>query len=145
MVERVLIDSSAFIEFFREGDSDLAETVDQLLEARLAAVCGVVKAELLQGTRSEREFKRLGRMLDALPCLPEPDDRWSRVARLGFDLRRQGVNGVRVPDLLISVVALHADVPLLHRDAHFDAIIARVRGLRLFGAPGEAGGSSDPV
>jgi predicted nucleic acid-binding protein len=133
MVERVLIDSSAFIEFFREGDSEIALAVDQLLEARLAATCGVVKAELLQGTRSDREFKQLRHMLDALPCLPEPEDRWSHVARLGFDLRRAGVNGVRLPDLLIATVALHTEAPLLQRDAHFEAI-ARVRELRLLGA-----------
>ena len=124
MTERlVLVDTSAFIEALRgDGDRVVRERVDELLARDRAAVCGPVVAELLIGTRHEAEYRLLDADLRSRHNLVPPADLWRRVARLGYDLRRQGQT-VPITDLAIAVVAMHNDAALLHRDRHF-ALIA---------------------
>ena len=134
----VLVDTSAWIAFFRDPESAVGALVDRLLDEDCAAIVPVVRAELLQGARSEAEFERLGRLLGALELLREPDDVWDRVARLGYDLRRHGVNGVGIPDLLVAAAAVEHDVPVLTLDADFARVTA-VCALRLARPPGGVG------
>ena len=129
--ELVLVDTSAWIEFFRGTNHPAVPALDRLLFDDQAAITGVIRAELLQGARTEAQKAALARQLAALHQLPDPSDLWDRVALLGYALRRQGYE-VRIPDLVIAAVALANDVPVLALDAHFPAI-AKVSSLRLAG------------
>ena len=131
MDEVVLIDTSAWVDFFRAPESPMARMVDHLLAEQLAATTGVVQAELLQGTRSKRQFRTLEQRLVALEQFDEPPDAWDRVARLGYRLHRGGHSGVGIPDLLSAVTAEFHGIQVLTRDHHFDAI-ASVSSVRLF-------------
>jgi len=110
MGDLILVDTSAWIEFLRRAESPVADMVDRILAEDLAALTGVVKAELLQGARSDREFEDLRVLLSACHSCPEPPDLWDRVARLGRSLRRNGVSGVGIPDMIVGVTAVHNDV-----------------------------------
>lgn len=125
MDRRVLIDTSAWVEFFRTPDSPGAQIVDQLLAEDLAATTGVVRAELLQGARSKKDYERLALLLDALERLPEPTDLWDRVAVLGYTLRLKGHSGIGIPDLLVAATAAYNNSPVLTLDKHFEAIAAQ--------------------
>ena len=126
MNDLVLVDTSAWIEFFRRGNSPVAEIVDRLLSEDLVATVGVIKAEIWQGARTEQEFRRLELMLGALTLLKDPPDLWKRVGELGFRLRRAGHTGIGIPDLLIAVAAQHWKIAILTLDRHFEAISAVV-------------------
>jgi hypothetical protein len=128
----VLVDTSAWIEFFRSPDSPVGNLIDELLSHDLAAICGVVYAELLQGTRTVNEYSKLDGLLKALPLLAPGDSLWSKTAEAGFLLRRKGISGVGIPDLLIAVTAWDNDVGVLTLDEHFQSI-SQVRSLRLIG------------
>ena len=119
----VLVDTSAWIEFFRGGTHPVADVVDRLLFDDRVALTGVVRAELLQGARNDAQKTALGRQLAATTRLIDPPDMWDRVADLGYSLRRKGFE-VRLPDLAIAVVAMAHDIPVLSLDAHFEAIAA---------------------
>ena len=121
MDEPVLVDTSAWVEFFRDTDSPISGVVDRLLEEELVVTTGVIRAELLQGTRSEREFDELAVLLAALPELDEPSRLWDEVARLGFRLRRAGLS-VGIPDIVIAVTARESGSRLLTLDRHFERI-----------------------
>ena len=81
----------------------------------------MVQLELLGGARSEREWELLRGHLQALHQLPVSEEQWQEAARMGFQLRRQGVS-VPFTDLLIGAVAIKSGAVLLHRDRHFDFI-----------------------
>ena len=132
MDNRVLVDTSIWIDFFRYGEGHVGSVLDRLLAEDLVATTGLIRAELLQGCRSRKRYRDLSLMLDAVHPLAEPLDIWNRVGRLGFDLRRKGHNGVGISDLLIGVVALHHGIHLLTLDQDFDAI-SQVRPLALLG------------
>jgi len=116
-----LVDTSAFIEFSRRAESDVAWAVDRALEEGAAAVCAVVAAELLTGCRSESEYHAMELLLGGLEWLPLTDECWVRAAALGFNLRRAGVT-VPLADRLVAVTARLNGVELLQCDRHFDLI-----------------------
>ena len=94
-----------------------------LMQRRLQRVttCWVVKSELLVGTRNDAGFRKLDKLLDALPEIPIDAAVWKEAARLGTDLRRHGMT-VPLPDLLIAEAAIQAEIELWHTDDHFEKI-----------------------
>jgi predicted nucleic acid-binding protein len=123
----ILVDTSAWIEFFR-GRGPLADRVDDLLEADDVALCGPVVTELRRGIRAASERKRVLPLLGSCHLLPQPPSLWEDAGDLGFALARKGAT-VKSLDLLIAVYALSHQVPLLTTDRDFELI--RKAGLPL--------------
>ena len=130
MDRRILIDTSAWIEFFRGSDSKAAAVVDHLLAQDAAAISEVVMTELLQGAKDVKEYRGLEVLLGALHPCPLPDDVWMRIAASGFKLRCAGFSGVRIADMLIAETAYFNNIPLYTLDKHFK-FIAEIIPLKL--------------
>lgn len=113
----ILVDTSAWIEFFR-GSDPVAGSVDAVIESNDAALCGPVITELRRGFRSRAERARVLPLLDACYLLADPPSLWQDAGDLGFSLGRRGVT-VKSLDLLIAAYALAHSVPLLTTDKGF--------------------------
>ncbi len=116
----ILVDTSAWIEFFRDR-APLAAAVDGLLAENDAALCGPVVTELGRGFRSARERARVMELLEGCHLLAQPQDLWGEAGELGALLGRRGAT-VKSMDLLIATYALAHSVPVLTLDADFAAI-----------------------
>jgi len=128
---RYLVDTSAWLDALqpRPERSGVRERVRTLLAADQVVLTGVVRAEILRGTRDEVEYTRLAAMLDAIERLPSTEADWDDAGRVGFRLRRAG-RTANLPDLVIASVALRHDVTVLHSDSDFDALAHHI-GLRV--------------
>jgi len=125
-----LIDTSAWILALRKGKKERARSeVGRLIEKNLAAITGIVKLELLCGTRTKSEYKELKEDLEALIQLEITGNTWDRASQLAYSLRRKGVT-VPSADVLIAAVAMENGCNLLHADHHFDLIAEHNVGLR---------------
>ena len=111
----ILVDTSAWIEFFR-GRGEMADRVDDLIDADEGALCGPVITELRRGLRSTSERARVLPLLAACRSLDQPSRLWEEAGELGFFLGRRGTT-VKTLDLLVAVHALAHGVPLLTVDA----------------------------
>ncbi len=126
----VIVDTSAWIESFRpKGETRLKEVVTQLISEGKILLPGIIKTELLRGTKSEAEYEMLDELLSGLIYLPVENDFWERLARFSFNLFRDDIN-VPLTDTYIALLAIEKDVSLLHRDTHFD-LIAQKTGLKV--------------
>jgi tRNA(fMet)-specific endonuclease VapC len=123
----MLVDTSAWIEFFRDRDP-FASAVDAAIEANDAALCGPIITELRRGFRSKAERGRVLPLLGACHLLPDPPSLWEEAGDLGFSLGRSGVT-LRSFDLLIAAYALAHSVPLLTADKGF--VLFRKAGVPL--------------
>lgn len=123
----ILVDTSAWIDFFR-GRDPLAAAVDTLLEANEVALCGPVITELRRGLRSRADRTRVLPLLGGCHMLDQPPALWDEAGELGALLGRRGT-AVKTLDLLIATYALSHGVALLTRDADFERI--RRAGLSL--------------
>ena len=91
MKTSVLVDTSIWIEYFNKPQSKFGASLERLLHQQRVVVCGIILAELLQGTKTESEFNDV---LDSLACLPFLEtnlNTWIETGRISFSLRRKGI------------------------------------------------------
>jgi predicted nucleic acid-binding protein len=119
----VVVDTSVWIDFFSGRPARHVETLEQLLTVGDdVCLCGVILAEILQGIRSEIDYRKTKAYLEALLYLPMDRRTLERAAEIYRSLRKKGV-AVRKPvDCMIASVAIEQDVPLLHNDRDFDPV-----------------------
>ncbi|HJX69958.1 MAG TPA: PIN domain nuclease [Dehalococcoidia bacterium] len=126
-MSRVIVDTSAWIESFRpKGDTKLKEAVKRLIIEEEILLPGIIKAEILRGTKSKKEYERLSELLKGLIYLPVEENFWERLSRFSFDLLREGVT-VPLTGAYIALLAIENKVSLLHYDMHFDLIAQKTR------------------
>lgn len=113
-----MVDSSAWIEYFRHGEGPVSDAVDDLLEGERALLCGVVEAEIIQGLRP-REREEVADLFAALRYLDTERPDFSRAGERLGELRRCGVT-VPLTDAIIGALCSRHDVALLTLDRHFD-------------------------
>jgi len=123
-----LIDTSAWVEFLRDTQSGVCRRVDALLADEIA-ICDAVRMEVLAGARDEQQLVGLRRLLARAVVLPTRAEDYEDAARLYRQCRQRGETVRKLIDCLIAAVAIREDVPILHRDADFDAL-ARHTGVR---------------
>ena len=128
----ILIDTSAWIEFFRRrGDVGVKTRVAGLVESGDAAYCGPVLYELMLGARPS-ETGLIHQTLAFCQLLDFPVASWELGASLEKRLREKGITVPR-DDILVAAVALHNGVALYCSDRHFTAIAEHATPkLRLF-------------
>jgi len=130
-MDKVIVDTSAWIESFRPaGENELKETVRQLISEGKILLPGIIETEILRGTKSKKEYQMLDEVLGGLTYLPVEDSFWGRLAKFSFDLFRAGVT-VPLTDTYVAFLGIENDVPILHRDTHFD-LIAQNTGLKIY-------------
>ncbi|MGN6694474.1 MAG: type II toxin-antitoxin system VapC family toxin [Aquihabitans sp.] len=118
-----LIDSSAWIEFIRDGDTATADSVEGLLR-RGGALTEPIVMEVLAGARSGRHGEQLRSLLGTVELLPVNSDDWADAALLYRMCRVNGVTIRSMVDCLIAAVAVRNGVPVLAKDRDFEALAA---------------------
>lgn len=127
----ILVDSSVWIDFFRNKPTAQAEWLDRNLGVEGLVIGDLILAEVLQGFRVDRGFNEARRLLSQL----------ERVEIAGFDiaveaarnyrkLRTLGVTIRGTVDVLIATRCLASGLRLLHDDRDFDAFEKHL-GLRV--------------
>ena len=125
----ILIDTSAWVEFFRDTGSATCNRVEALLGGE-TAICDAVRMEVLAGARDERHLQNLRRLLARAVLIPTVSADYDDAASLYRHCRRQGETVRKLVDCLIGSVAIRAGVAILHNDADFD-LLARHTVLRI--------------
>ena len=129
-MNKVIVDTSAWIESFRpQSDKAIHHLVKDLIIKDRILVPGIIKTELLRGTKNKKEFERLNDLLKGLEYLPVADDFWAKLSRFSYDLFREGLS-VPLPDTYIALLCIANNVSILHRDKHFD-LIAEITSLEI--------------
>ncbi len=132
----ILIDSSAFIEFLNRTGSPTGQVVERLIrDDAECAIADVVLTELLQGIRSDKEFRTVRDALLAFPILSlKGSESYVRAAELYRMCRTKGLTIRSTIDLFIAQIALENDTILLHNDRDFETI-ASVSTLKIYRYP----------
>lgn len=103
----ILVDTSVWVKFFRTADTPETLHLDGLIQARAVRSCAPIRAELLSGARTEREWLHLKDWFRAIPLLELPGDLWERVEEARFRLARKGHQASLIDLMIASVAAAH--------------------------------------
>lgn len=114
----VLIDTSAWIDFFRGKQTQVADAVQLLLQMGLARLCGPVKAELLQGVKTKKEKQQLSIVFDAVENLDTNEEDWEIAGNTLHTLRENGIT-LPLTDAFIAAIAIRHKAQVLTLDHHF--------------------------
>ena len=120
-MKRVLIDTCAWIDFFKSTTGHLGTQVAYLIETDQATITGVVIAELLQGIKTKEENQQLKRLFQSLHYLKTEDHDWLQAGQLSQQLRNSGLT-LPLTDILIATIAQRNAVAILTIDKHFQHI-----------------------
>jgi predicted nucleic acid-binding protein len=119
--ERVLVDTSVWVSYFRGGSSVISEKVDRLLAGAEVCVPKIVLAELIQGAKSEREISTIEDFFDAFMILDQSQDTWMKAGKLSRKLKKRG-KSIHLLDCYIAVIAQENACAILTLDDHFKEI-----------------------
>jgi predicted nucleic acid-binding protein len=127
----ILVDTSAWIEYFRATGSTAAIEVRRLLsdETDQLAMCEPIAMEILCGATNDNTHATLERLANGLPSLSVDNTVDFRAAADIYRAARRTGETIRsVNDCLIAAVAIRHGARIVHRDADFD-VIARITSL----------------
>jgi predicted nucleic acid-binding protein len=122
-----LIDTSAWIEYFRATGSAAAVEVRRLLseEADQVAMCEPVAMEILSGVSDDNTYTKLERLVNGLPSLNvDSSIDFRAAAQIYRGARRAGRTIRSINDCLIAAIAIRHRVRIIHQDNDFDVIAA---------------------
>ncbi len=117
-----LIDTSAWILGLKRNSSTQVKNIlTEILDKDQSATTGIIILELLQGTKTKKEYEEIFSDLSALHYFKENREIWKKASLLGFELRRKGKT-IPSTDLLIASISLYYNLNILHADNHFEII-----------------------
>ena len=133
----VLVDTSAWVEFFRRNGELLVKlAVKSLLDEYEAGLCGPVEMEFLGGARAH-ERKEIQEAFDIVPYVANNQKIWREAGLNYAALRAQGLTAPW-NDILIATIAMKTGLRVYAKDKHFDAMAERMPELKLY-SPGYNG------
>lgn len=128
----ILIDTSAWIEYFRDGDQSTVKTVDYCLDNDFAGIGDLIYCEIIQGIKRAKIRRELSSFLLALP----------QYNMCGFDiaekaacnyrfLRSKGITIRKTIDVIIATFCVDNNFSLIHYDKDFIPMQKEL-GLKIF-------------
>ena len=123
----LLVDTSVVIDYTRSADPAMLA----IFQAEDATITGIIRAEVLHGTRDPRHRAQLISALDSFRQENIPRALWDQVGDFLAALRAKGIS-VPFNDVAIAVLAIHIGVELWTRDQQFTLIQSVLPALRLY-------------
>ena len=128
--ERVLVDTSVWIEYFRNPESEAATILDGILDDHEVFVPKIVLAELMQGAKSGKEISIIGDFFEAFHVIDQSNETWPKAGRLAYDLKKKGKT-ISLLDCYLAVLAKENSCAIFTLNRHFKEI-SDIVGIRLW-------------
>ena len=126
----ILVDTSVVIDYTRSADARLFA----LFQTHDAAITGIVRAEVLHGSRDPVHRTRLVAALNCFRQEAIPATLWDTIGDHLCALRSRGVS-VPFNDVVLATLAMHLTCEFWTRDNQFALIQSVLPQLRLFVEP----------
>jgi predicted nucleic acid-binding protein len=111
----ILVDSSIWIEYFRSGKN--SKKLDLLIDENLIAVNDLILAELVPFLKIRNQQKVINLLYDIKKLNLSID--WNQIIAFQFRCLENGLNGISIPDLIITQNAKQNRCKIYSLDNHF--------------------------
>lgn len=119
----ILVDTSVWVDYFAGRSGPHVARLEQALGARENIfIVPIIVTQVLQGFRSDRDFREAERFLTLLPQIPLTLPTHVDAAKLYRALRKKGLTVRGAVDCVITQAAIEAGTELLTADRDFRAI-----------------------
>ncbi|MEQ1484944.1 PIN domain-containing protein [Methyloglobulus sp.] len=124
---QILVDTSIWIDFFKKGEKSLK--LDDLLVDDRVVINDIILAELIPVLHLKKQFTIID-LLKNVVFYPLAID-WNQIIEWQTMCLNSGINGIGIPDLLITQNAVQNNFPVYSLDKHFRTL-SKISGLQLF-------------
>lgn len=111
----VLIDSSIWINYFRDGEN--SSTLDFLIDENLVSTNNLILTELIPFLKMQKQY-RLIQLLQNINRF-QLDVNWQELQKIQILCLEKGINGIGIPDLIIAQNCIQNNAKLYTQDKHF--------------------------
>jgi predicted nucleic acid-binding protein len=126
----ILVDSSVWIDYFNGAETTQTARLDELLSTDTICVGDIILAEVLQGLRSDRDYKLAKEMLTELPIYQIMTPEFALIGAGNYRrLRKKGITIRNSVDNWIATFCIQNNVTLLFSDEDFNPYVDHL-GLR---------------
>jgi len=126
MDTRIIVDTTIWIEFFRNPQSPHSNHLKDLLRQRRVVIVGMVLAEIVQAVKAPREADLVITSLTKLPYSEITKYRWQQGGEFSSSLIKNGTT-LPLSDLIVASCALAEGCEVYTLDPHFK----RIPGVKL--------------
>ena len=123
-----LVDTSSWVEYLRDRESEAGDSVEVLVLSGEAAWCDITLVELWHGVRGAKEKRELGEMENEVERIPVDAAVWRLASKLALRCREKGIT-VPISDIVTAACAVTHKLELEHCDKHFDDILPLAKSL----------------
>ena len=123
-----LIDTSSWVEYFRECESAAGDNVEVLVLSGEAAWCDITLVELWHGVRGTKEKRELAEMENEVELIPVNAAVWRLSSKLALRCREKGIT-VPLSDIITAACAATHGLELEHCDKHFNELLPLAKSL----------------
>jgi predicted nucleic acid-binding protein len=131
----ILVDTSVLIDYLRGTENQVVAAFDRILEQHMPyGINEFIYLEILQGARTEKEYRKLQEYFATIPfySLGRGKESFEQAAYLNFACRRSGVMVRSTIDLLVVQTAIENNLFLLHNDSDFTNMAKAIKELKIF-------------
>jgi predicted nucleic acid-binding protein len=122
-----MVDTSAWIEYFRGGLPRIVNKVDLCLEQDLVGIGDLVYCEVMQGIRAPRQRAEVSSLLLSLPQFDMVGFSMAEKSASNYRLlRSKGVTVRKTIDVLIGTFCAEHGLRLIHHDSDFDLMAEHI-------------------
>jgi tRNA(fMet)-specific endonuclease VapC len=120
MSRKIIVDTSVWIEYFKNNLRIVAFMEQNLIEDNICSV-GIIIAEIIQGIKNQSEQESVRSNLDAVTYIEMKYDDWIKAGELSSAMRKCG-KILPLTDIAIASVAIKNNMRLATLDKHFQLI-----------------------
>ncbi len=121
MPVKILVDTSAWIEFFRRKESRVSIRLREYLKLNQVCYAGPIAVELYQGAKTGKELEVLHQLLQTIDYVEITRSHYHHAGEISHKAARSG-KIFSIVDLILAVVAHDEELKLLSLDTHFKEI-----------------------
>ena len=121
MPDKVLIDTSVWIEFFRKKESNISSKLREYLKLNQACYAGPIAVELYQGAKTHKEFQIIDQLLQTITYMEISRTHYHRAGLISQRAAREG-KAFSTVDMILATVAHDEQLLLFSLDTHFQDI-----------------------
>ena len=111
----VLVDTSVWVEYFRKGN-DFGK-VDFLIDENIIVINELILTELIPFLKLQNHLKLINLLKNINKIRITIN--WDNLVEIQYKCLKKGINGVGIPDLIISQNAIQNNCKIYSLDKHF--------------------------
>ncbi|MFT4603480.1 MAG: putative nucleic acid-binding protein [Rhodothermales bacterium] len=120
----IVVDTSVWVDYFRGTETPESSFLDALLGREMVAVGDLILAEVLQGFRSDKDYRLAKSHLIRMPVYEMLGTRRAVACADNFRaLRKKGITIRKTIDVIIASFCIEKGCALLYSDRDFDPFV----------------------